>query len=120
LHRFLDSYVAPAGTLQIVFGGPVGDMGRSEVTATKVGDDCEVSITAADGEAGFTGLPLIFVANSDCELSEDGDAPDFDVEEPEMESSDGGCGCDSSDGQGASLVLLILLTTLGMRRRRRA
>jgi hypothetical protein len=69
------TYRVPAGqgVVQVVVDAPVAPDGKSDVTATREGDDCEVEVTPYSGAtSGFDGSPLILSLSEDCVVVDDG------------------------------------------------
>jgi MYXO-CTERM domain-containing protein len=62
------TYRVPSGVAMrhIVLDAPRGDQGRSDVTAKAVGSDCEITVTAVAGSAGFDGAPLVIDVAPTC------------------------------------------------------
>lgn len=67
------AYTAPAGALHVVVDAPVDANGKSDVSATQDGSNCNVTVTAHSGSSdGFDGAPLIVALDSKCGVSDDG------------------------------------------------
>lgn len=118
--------------LHVVVDAPRGNRGRSNVTVTAAGDSCEVAVTAADGDAGFDGQPLVLRVDNDCVAAEDptrdGFVPPGGVDprpgQPGTPGDDddsgdlaGGCGCGAGGGAGGLVPAALALLALARRRR---
>lgn len=69
------TYRVPAsqGVVHVVVDAPVAQDGRSDVTATREGDDCKVDVTPYVGAtSGFDGSPLILNVSENCAVVDDG------------------------------------------------
>lgn len=95
------AYTAPAGALHVVVDAPVDANGKSDVTATRDGSNCNVTVTPHGGSGdGFDGAPLIVALDSNCGASDDGTqgtAPP-----PEPVDGSGAGSASSSDGSASS------------------
>ncbi|HEV8548645.1 MAG TPA: hypothetical protein VGQ57_06445 [Polyangiaceae bacterium] len=91
------SYKAPSNALHVVVDAPVGDGGKSEVTATKDGSDCAVQVKPHAGSSGgFDGAPLVVRLDAGCVVSDDGSQMQADPGMNPAAGMNGGAG----DGEG--------------------
>lgn len=110
----------------VVIDAPRGAGGRSDVTARADAGDCEVTVTAREGDGGSNGEPLVLDVTADCTVTEDASTDPFqpptgiDPAPGDGGTAPGGC-CDTggSPGSLALAALLAPLLLLPRRRRRR-
>jgi hypothetical protein len=104
-------YRVPVGqdVVHVVVDAPVAQDGRSDITATRDGDNCRVDVTPYSGaSSGFDGSPLIVSLNENCAVVDDGRQQPVtpDPEQPEgmgqAGSGDPGAGGASSGGTDSS------------------
>jgi hypothetical protein len=96
------SYRVPAavGTVHVVVDAPVDGAGKSDVTSTSDGTDCQVTVKPHSGSGpGFDGLPLVLRTSSNCALGEDGAQAPLD---PGSDAGQAGAGTGSSGAVGQS------------------
>lgn len=102
------AYSAPASALHVVLDAPVDAAGKSDVTATKDGANCAVTVTPhAGASGGYDGKPLAVRLASDCAVSDDGSqmqADPLDSTDPTTPGGNGSAGDGSgpNDGSGGS------------------
>jgi hypothetical protein len=94
------AYRAQASALHVVLDAPVGASGTSDVTATRDGADCAVSVTPhAGATGGFPAEPLVVALDADCAVTDDGSQME---PEPTNPPPPDGLGGAAGEGQGPS------------------
>ncbi|HTQ02200.1 MAG TPA: MYXO-CTERM sorting domain-containing protein [Polyangiaceae bacterium] len=92
------AYTAPAGALHVVVDAPVDANGKSDVSATQDGSNCDVVVTPHAGASdGFDGAPLIVALDSKCGVSDDGSQATSTPSDPT-----GGSGGGTATGSGGT------------------
>lgn len=100
------AYTAPGNALHVVVDAPVDASGKSDVTGTKDGANCAVTVRPhAGGSGGYDGKPLVVRLGSDCAVADDGSQmqPDpMDSPDPTTPGGNGSAGEGPSEGTGGS------------------
>jgi hypothetical protein len=104
-------YRVPAGTgaIHVVLDAPTGTTGRSDVTGSREGGDCKITVSArADSVGGFDGRPLVMRATSDCSIAVEGTEGPIDAGAPGPMDAGGATGAGGASvattGTGGSSV----------------
>jgi hypothetical protein len=67
------AYEAPANAVHVVVDAPVDGAGKSDVSATRDGTNCRVSVSPHQGSSsGYDGKPLIVHVDANCAVADDG------------------------------------------------
>ena len=95
------AYAAPSNALHVVVDAPVDAAGKSDVTATKDGANCAVTVKPhAGATGGYDGEPLVVRVSADCVVSDDGSQMRPDTLDPTLPGDDGAAGQGSSPAEG--------------------
>ncbi len=118
------SYRVPATeATHVVVDAPAGAENRADVSATRDGDACVVTVTARAGTGGMLATPLVMKVSESCAVS--AVAMQTPLSPPASDAGDGeelhgGCGCRAGGSSAASALLYgIVLVALGIGERRK-